>query len=302
MDFRARLSVARVNNAPVVFTGPPAVSPEGAEERARAAADHLPDVLYDIADTDVDLVDVVDAASEVAGREPRAESLAGTVVALGEEPALVGCSVGELIEEWNVAHPHTRAIGGKASLAAYERGPLRLEVSSWGYERLTLGQSTAKPPAGEGEGLVEEFVKRLAHLERLERERATIEPMSAGELRARRELMGLSREDIGAVLAHVEGSGRVVAPRTIQDWEAEEATIPRPVGRTVRRMSAITAEAVDQVAARLRRDPEEPVAVYFNDGEFWREHPKLRPWPARWWRQVCGRALDMSPGSRLDYT
>ena len=302
MSYRARLTIARVNNPPATFTGPPADSHQEAEATARTAATHLPDTLYDVADTDAHLLDIVDAHTDIHGREPRTETLAGTAIAAGTDPAPTGHTIDELITHWNTTHPHTRARGGAASLAPYARDPLQLVISDRGHRRLLLGQSTAQPPAGEGAELNDGFTRAIQRLERLERDRATIEPMSAGELRARRELMGLSREDLGPVLGHIDGTGRSVAPKTVQDWEEEDARIPLPVARTMRHMSRLTAQAGDQVASTLRRSTAEPVAVYLNNDQFWQEHPALRPWPARWWRQVCARALDTVPGARLNYT
>lgn len=120
--------------------------------------------------------------------------------------------------------------------------------------------------------------------------------MTAAELRATRELLGLTAE----WLADQVG----VALRTVRRWEHGQSPVPPGVAADVAALAEDTADFVGQVVDELRgtadEDPEPWLITYATDEAYRAEHPD-QPWPASWHRAAMARVVDAYPAARLRY-
>lgn len=119
--------------------------------------------------------------------------------------------------------------------------------------------------------------------------------MTGGELQTIREYLGLTGEQLAALLE--------VTPRTVRAWEAGTIPIPTarregrvPVREAVERLEAYTATTVDELVAALREAQDPGVVVYRTDADMHAERPDMAHLPARWWRHVVARAAEQVSG------
>jgi transcriptional regulator with XRE-family HTH domain len=119
--------------------------------------------------------------------------------------------------------------------------------------------------------------------------------MTGGELQTIREYLGLTGEQLAALLE--------VTPRTVRAWEAGTVPIPTarregrvPVREAVERLEAYTATAVDDLVAALSDARDPAVVVYRTDADMHAARPDTAHLPARWWRHVVARAAEQVPG------
>lgn len=117
---------------------------------------------------------------------------------------------------------------------------------------------------------------------------AANERMSAGELQAVRERLGLTGDALAGIL-HVN-------PRTVRAWEAGRDPIPVRVRDEVAAVVAETDRVVDALIAELRGADDPAVHVYRTDEQLRAAHPEWGHLTARWWRQVVARAIVVVDG------
>lgn len=122
--------------------------------------------------------------------------------------------------------------------------------------------------------------------------------MTGGELQTIREYLGLTGEQLAALLE--------VTPRTVRAWEAGDVPIPtaRREGRTqvreaLKRLEDDATAAVDKLAAALSETDTPVVVVYRTDDDLHDQRPELPRLPARWWRQIVARATSQVPDVKI---
>lgn len=108
------------------------------------------------------------------------------------------------------------------------------------------------------------------------------ERMDPAELRARREYLGLTQEELGVALGR---DGSSVRRDTIKHWESGRDPIPYAVPGEVAALEARTTGFVNDLRAR----PEEQV-FYDTDDEV--RFGTLDWCTARWWRHCIIRARE----------
>lgn len=305
--FRAVCEISRVNNPPAQLIGPPRPTLTEAIQATQTAAQHISDVLYDATSHTTEPVELtspnqltteIDAATDLTIDGP----LNNCTLYEPSPYALTATTLEDLITEWNTLHPHTQALSGQATWRPYSRQPLQIVPNHKGQPRLQLGQTITVLPQGTGKELTHNFENQIDHLELRESDRATNAPMTPAELRARRELMGLSREETGPVLAKLDGTGNSPTPKTIYDWELGKNPIPPTVARGLRQMSTHTQQTIQTLTNQLTQNPTQPLTAYIDNDDFWTHHPNHHPWPARWWRQACAQAINQIPNTTINYT
>lgn len=119
--------------------------------------------------------------------------------------------------------------------------------------------------------------------------------MTGGELQTVREYLGLTGDQLAAILE--------VTPRTVRAWEAGAVPIPTarregriPVREAVERLEAYTATAVADLVSALSDAVDPAVVVYRTDADMHAARPDTAHLPARWWRHVVARAAHEIPG------
>ena len=129
---------------------------------------------------------------------------------------------------------------------------------------------------------------------------AGVDRMSPGALQAAREHLGLTGDQMAAMLTNA--SDRPLGPRTLRDFEAGGTPVPEDVRSQVEELLQDTAgtewslvEALDSVGREER-----VVVVYRTDDELHEARPEYRRWPARWWRQVVARVAAGRPDVRIE--
>lgn len=128
------------------------------------------------------------------------------------------------------------------------------------------------------------------YLRNVRDELAEEEPLTGAELRAARELLGITSDHLAKVIG--------VNPRTVRSWEQGRDSIP---GR-IRPELAEIKEAADSAVRKLiddLADDDDAVITYRTDDEYKAAHPTGK-WSAAWHRQVALRAA-AEAGLRLDY-
>lgn len=105
--------------------------------------------------------------------------------------------------------------------------------------------------------------------------------MSAAEFRVTLGWLGLRQRDAARLLD--------VHERTVRNWIAGATQIPDGVRVEVEGWEAVTADTVDELAARVRATRSGAIRAYRTDEAMWRARPESEPWPASWWDQVVAR-------------
>jgi transcriptional regulator with XRE-family HTH domain len=124
--------------------------------------------------------------------------------------------------------------------------------------------------------------------------------MGAGELRVVREYLGLSGDQLAALIG--------VHSRSVRRWESsqrdEDGRIRWPVPDGIRELledlERRAAREVDALVAFLETMPEPTVVTYRSDQEVAAAHPGSR-WPASWYRAIAGRAIQDVPRARVQF-
>lgn len=127
------------------------------------------------------------------------------------------------------------------------------------------------------------------YLTRLRDDLADEEPLTGAELRAARELLGITSDHLAKVLG--------VNPRTVRSWEQGRDAIPGRIRTELAEIKAAADAAVRELVDSLGDD--DAVITYRNDEEYKAAHPRGK-WSAAWHRQVAQRAADEA-NVRLDY-
>lgn len=115
--------------------------------------------------------------------------------------------------------------------------------------------------------------------------------MTGVELLSVREYLGLTREELAALLH--------VSPSTERFWEIARTPIPFGVREEVEQIEQSTAQAVTALVEALKDAPEAAIAVYRTTAEMHAARPDTRHLPARWWRHVAMRAAHEIPGVEI---
>ncbi len=115
--------------------------------------------------------------------------------------------------------------------------------------------------------------------------------MTGAELRATREMLGLTGDHLARMLR--------INPRTIRSWEQGRDPIPARFGPELTQLVSATREAVAQMAASVESQSDPLLLTYRSDSEYLAANPDGR-WTAAWHRQVCARVADQV-GARIDY-
>ncbi|MDR2379911.1 MAG: hypothetical protein LBE08_01825 [Bifidobacteriaceae bacterium] len=127
-----------------------------------------------------------------------------------------------------------------------------------------------------------------------------MEPMSAGELRVIRQFLGLSADQLGALLG--------VAGRSVRRWESSERDehgavrwpIPDGIRQAVERLEDAAATEVGAMVRYLREMPDPGIVTFRTDAEMAAAHPGTRL-PASWHRAIVGRAIQEVPAVRVAF-
>lgn len=109
--------------------------------------------------------------------------------------------------------------------------------------------------------------------------------LTAAELRIARESLGLTLEAAAKILC--------VNERTFRRWEFGYTPVPEGVAEEIADWCEFADQVVDQLVARLLRDPA-PVLSVLKEGE-------ADGFPASWWRAIASRVLDEVPDARAIY-
>lgn len=128
------------------------------------------------------------------------------------------------------------------------------------------------------------------YLTQLRDDLAEEEPLTGAELRAARELLGITSDHLAKVLR--------VNPRTVRSWEQGRDAIPGRIRPELADIKESADEAVRNLVDALAADAD-TLITYRNDEEYKAAHPD-GGWSAAWHRQVAQRAADQA-GVRLDY-
>lgn len=120
--------------------------------------------------------------------------------------------------------------------------------------------------------------------------------MNGAEVRARRLLLGLSQDQLGALL-------RPAAPisgRTVRRWE-DDSPIPDRHADRIRHLTTLTDAALADLVAAAEAG--EPIAMDPGSERVnvLRPGPGGLMWPASWWRMLAARTLARVPGAPVVY-
>ncbi|UQE74179.1 hypothetical protein MYK68_15815 [Gordonia sp. PP30] len=121
--------------------------------------------------------------------------------------------------------------------------------------------------------------------------------MDPSELRAVRERMGLSLDQMAALLRNQRG-GRL-NPRTLRDFESGTVAIPEQIRERADDLWGMTETALGKLEDDWAFDRFTSIDVYRGDDDFHAAHPEYRAWPARWWLHVAARFAANQPTVRL---
>ncbi|MDO5645745.1 MAG: DUF1870 family protein [Dermabacter sp.] len=113
-------------------------------------------------------------------------------------------------------------------------------------------------------------------------------PISAGELQAIREWLGLTTDALAAILD--------VNHRTYRAWESGRSRIPHALRERLELVEAMTETAVSELLAELTKMDAPTARVYRTDAEMHAARPGMKHLTARWWRHVVARAVQEVPG------
>lgn len=117
--------------------------------------------------------------------------------------------------------------------------------------------------------------------------------MNSAEIRAIRESLGLSQEELATFLA-----GDV---RSVRRWDTGQEPIHDDNADSIRRLVDITNTTVRQKVINLRRQSNPAIVIYRSDDDMWADHPALAPLPARWHRIIAARVAEHVPGLVITY-
>lgn len=133
------------------------------------------------------------------------------------------------------------------------------------------------------------------YLQQLRDDLADQDPLTPAELRAAREALGLTGDQLARVLA--------VNPRTVRSWEQGRDPVPGRIRPLVAELRETTREAVDTLTARMEELPpgERTLITYRGDEELQQAGPYAwRRMSAAWHRRVCAQAAERT-GARITY-
>lgn len=128
------------------------------------------------------------------------------------------------------------------------------------------------------------------YLRNVRDELAEDEPLTGAELRAARELLGITSDHLAKVIG--------VNPRTVRSWEQGRDAVPGRIRPELAEIKQAADAAVRHLVAGLG-DDDDAVITYRTDEEYKAAHPSGN-WSAAWHRQVALRAA-VEAGVRLDY-
>ena len=115
--------------------------------------------------------------------------------------------------------------------------------------------------------------------------------MHPAELRATRELLGLTTADLANVL-HVRHD-------TARRWESGRDPIPFRVRDEIAQAARDTDEGVRTLIDSMLDVPTPTIIVYWTDAELHAARPDMSHLSARWWRHVAARAAREVPGATI---
>lgn len=115
--------------------------------------------------------------------------------------------------------------------------------------------------------------------------------MPSGELKMAREFLGLTLDELAAILG--------VRQDTLRRWESGKEPVPYKLWDEIQAVEEATSDAIGQIVTQLNdmRDPQ--AEIYRTDDAFWTALPALRQFSARWWRHCVARACLEVPGVQI---
>lgn len=117
--------------------------------------------------------------------------------------------------------------------------------------------------------------------------------MNSAEIRATRESLGLSQEDLAAFLS--------IDVRSVRRWEDGQQDIHDGNAAAIRKIVDITNTTIRRHVIDLRGQPNPTLLIYWSNDNMWSDRPILAPLPARWHRIIAARVAEHVPGLTVTY-
>lgn len=116
-----------------------------------------------------------------------------------------------------------------------------------------------------------------------------IDTMSAGALQSAREYLGLTGDQMAAMLTNAHG--RPLGPRILRAFEQGTETISPNIRDQVENLLRESEMDIDAEVDRLISERASTITVWRTDNGFHTARPDLTHWPARWWRHAAAKIV-----------